>query len=245
MLATAGMVFFVTPSMEEAQAQSGTVRNFCFNASSRTFPQPSSAGTCPSGSTQVSAPAKDGGFCVFKDNDTGTYVAESPTESGLRPNAAGTACEDSNGVLVVGSKFVTFKTITDAYPVPPGTPTTPTTPTTPGNTNPPVVRGDCDEGFHKSGPLCIPDSKFSNNNAIVGERTVGGLAARIVQILLYFAGIVAVIMAIIGGYQIMTAAGNETRATNGRKTLINAIIGLVIVILSYVIISAVINFVTT
>ncbi len=51
-------------------------------------------------------------------------------------------------------------------------------------------------------------------------------------------------MAIIGGYQIMTAAGNETRAKDGRKTLTNALIGLAIVLLSYVIIQAVISFVT-
>lgn len=110
--------------------------------------------------------------------------------------------------------------------------------------NPPQVRGDCEEKFHKVGPLCVPDSPFTDPNAPINSATGAGLAVKIIRIMLYFAGIVAVIMAIIGGYHIMTAQGNEAQATNGRKTLTNAIIGLALVILSYVIIQAVISFIT-
>ncbi len=114
-----------------------------------------------------------------------------------------------------------------------------------GNTNnPPQVQGDCETGFHKVGPLCVPDSPFTNKDALVNSADAPGLAVRIIRVLLYFAGIVAVIMSIIGGYRIMTAQGNEAQATSGRKTLTNAIIGLVIVILSYIIIQAVVNFIT-
>lgn len=45
-----------------------------------------------------------------------------------------------------------------------------------------------------------------------------------------------VIMIIIGGIQYITAAGNENRASSGKKTLTAAVIGLIIVILAYAII---------
>ncbi len=107
------------------------------------------------------------------------------------------------------------------------------------------AQGKCtDANFHQAGPLCIPNNPFNNSNSILGEQSLGGLAAKVVKILLFFAGIVAVIMIIIGGYQIMTAAGNETQAKNGRKTLTNALIGLVIIILSYTIVTALVNFIT-
>lgn len=59
--------------------------------------------------------------------------------------------------------------------------------------------------------------------------------------LLPFAGIIAVLFIIIGGFQYMFAGMNEDLAKRGKSTLRNAIIGLVIIILSYVIISVVVN----
>lgn len=125
----------------------------------------------------------------------------------------------------------------------------PTPSPTPGNsnttpkTNTPT-QGDqtCADGFDKVGPLCVPKSPITNKDSIANSGSVTELAARIIRILLYFAGIVAVVFVIIGGYRVMTAQGNETQATDGRKTLINALIGLVIIVLSYVIVQAVINF---
>lgn len=107
-----------------------------------------------------------------------------------------------------------------------------------------TTRGDCEENFHKVGPLCVPNNPFNNNSIAGGEPTVASLAVRVIRILLYFAAIIAVIMAIIGGYRVMTAGGNEAQAATGRKTLTNAIIGLAITILAYIIVQAVINFIT-
>ncbi len=67
------------------------------------------------------------------------------------------------------------------------------------------------------------------------------ILTNIINILLGFAGLIALGYIIMGGYQIATAAGSEDRATHGRKTLTNAIIGLLIIILSYVILSVAIN----
>lgn len=50
---------------------------------------------------------------------------------------------------------------------------------------------------------------------------------------------VAVLFLIIGGFWYITSAGNEETAEKGKGTAINAIIGIVIIILSYVIINVV------
>lgn len=61
---------------------------------------------------------------------------------------------------------------------------------------------------------------------------------------LYLSAIVAVIFIIIGGFMYITSAGNESQATKGRTTLINALIGLVIVVLSYMLVQVVYNFIS-
>jgi hypothetical protein len=70
------------------------------------------------------------------------------------------------------------------------------------------------------------------------------LIAKIIEWALYLSGAVAVVFIIIGGYRYMTAGGNEETATKARKAVVNALIGLVIIILAYVIVNVVTNFVT-
>ncbi len=71
-----------------------------------------------------------------------------------------------------------------------------------------------------------------------------GLAKKIIDIALYVSAIVAVIFIIIGGYYYITAGGNDEQAKNGRKTLVNALIGLTLVVLSYIIVQVAYRFLT-
>ena len=71
-----------------------------------------------------------------------------------------------------------------------------------------------------------------------------GLIALIIRYLLTISGAIAVVFVIIGGFWYITSAGNAEQAEKGQKTLTNAIIGVVVVILSYVIINVVVNFAT-
>ncbi len=68
-----------------------------------------------------------------------------------------------------------------------------------------------------------------------------GIMALIQNILLPLAGIIAVLFVIIGGFQYMLAGANEDLAKKGRATLRNALIGLVIIILAYVMVTVVVN----
>lgn len=121
----------------------------------------------------------------------------------------------------------------------------PTQPPTGGGTTTPGDPGNCGAGFTAKGPLCIPDNPFSGSSGVAGSGSLGQLATTIISVLLGLAGMVAVIFVIIGGYYYMTAAGNDSRATSGRKTLVNALIGLAIVVLSFLIVQIVTNFITS
>jgi hypothetical protein len=50
---------------------------------------------------------------------------------------------------------------------------------------------------------------------------------------------IAVLFLIIGGFWYITSAGNEETAEKGKNTAVNAIIGIVIIVLSYVIVNVV------
>jgi uncharacterized membrane protein YwzB len=64
---------------------------------------------------------------------------------------------------------------------------------------------------------------------------------RIVSALLSIALVVDVLFLIIGGFFYIISGGNEERAQKGKSTVVNAIIGLIIIMLSYVIAYAVSN----
>ncbi len=61
----------------------------------------------------------------------------------------------------------------------------------------------------------------------------------IIDLLLYLAGMIAVIMIIVAGLRYVTSNGDPQTASKAKNTIIYAIIGLVIAILSY----AIVNFV--
>ncbi len=101
----------------------------------------------------------------------------------------------------------------------------------------------CGTGY-KTDPsgICIPDT--GPQGGFAGKSTLTELILYILQILLSFAGIIAVVMLVYGGYMYIASAGNEERAEKGRRILTNAIIGLVVVALAYTIVVIVNNFVT-
>ncbi len=63
------------------------------------------------------------------------------------------------------------------------------------------------------------------------------IAMRIVNFLLLLAGIIAVVYLVYGGLLYITAGGDAEKATKGRTALINAVIGIVIILLALVIVT--------
>lgn len=100
---------------------------------------------------------------------------------------------------------------------------------------------DGSTAFLQFDKICNPEPSFYFSFSNHNQNTFAGLLTFIIQGLLGIVGLLSILFIIIGGYKYVTSAGNEEAAESGKKTLVNAIIGLVIVILSYVIVAVVIN----
>ena len=68
---------------------------------------------------------------------------------------------------------------------------------------------------------------------IKGESNLVQFLAMIVQGLLALIGLVFVILIIYGGFQWMTAMGQEDKIAKAKKVITNSVIGLIIIVLSY------------
>lgn len=87
-------------------------------------------------------------------------------------------------------------------------------------------------------------STFGFSGGITSATTLKDLIINIIRIMLMFAGIIAVVFVIIGGYMYITSGGNAEQAEKGKNTVVNAIVGIVMIILSYVIINVIVNLVS-
>jgi hypothetical protein len=96
--------------------------------------------------------------------------------------------------------------------------------------SPVLAVGPLDEGLNKI------RTEFPTSGRLTRSQTVGDFIKNLINLILTVALAIAVLFIIIGGYQYITSAGNESRAESGKKTLINAIIGIVVIILSYTIV---------
>ncbi len=225
-----------------AEAQVGGARtNFCQNITTGQIYRYPASGNCPAGYKPDSVPrTTHSSLCVGPATD---FVVSVPEEG--ENAAAPLVCPTGSSLQPLATLPTSTTNPTPGTPAPPGSPVPPRTSNTPNPTPTTTTgsQGSCANGFTQKGPLCVPNNPFSGNQGIAGQGTLGGLVTQIISILLGLAGIVAVIFVIIGGYYYMTARGDETQAANGRKTLVNALIGLAIVVLSYLIVQIVTSFI--
>ncbi len=75
--------------------------------------------------------------------------------------------------------------------------------------------------------------------------SIFNLVTLIITWLLYFAGVLAFIFLVVSGIMYITAGGNPEQSKKAQQGLINAIIGIIIVTLAFVILRTVGNIVDT
>ena len=75
----------------------------------------------------------------------------------------------------------------------------------------------------------------------LGSRDLKETITQVLNVLLGFLGIIAVIVILLGGFKWMTAAGNEEKVEEAKKLLGAGIVGLVIILAAYAIATYVIN----
>ena len=69
----------------------------------------------------------------------------------------------------------------------------------------------------------------------LGTRDIRLTVARLIRGLMTLLGIVAVVIVLIGGFQWMTAGGNEENVKKAQKRIIQGVIGLLIVVTAFAI----------
>ncbi|MBU1039083.1 pilin [Patescibacteria group bacterium] len=75
----------------------------------------------------------------------------------------------------------------------------------------------------------------------LGNRDLVETIAQIINVVLGFLGVVAVIIILMGGFKWMTAAGNEEKVGEAKKLLGAGVVGLVIILAAFAIASFIIN----
>ena len=67
------------------------------------------------------------------------------------------------------------------------------------------------------------------------------LVGKVVSIILLVAGIIAFLYLLYGGIQYMTAGGDAEKATAARTTILNSVIGVVIIVIAYAVVTYVVG----
>ena len=81
----------------------------------------------------------------------------------------------------------------------------------------------------------------SAGTGLPNQSSASTIILEVINIALAVAGLVAVLFLLIGGFRYITSAGNEETAEQAKKIITNAIIGIVVIILSFVIVRVISN----
>ncbi len=92
-----------------------------------------------------------------------------------------------------------------------------------------------------TGFLSPTDSPGRIANATGGESSARNLILTIVNFFLGFLGLIAVLMVIYGGVLIVTSSGDPGKADKGKKILTYAAMGIIIILLSFAIVSTILG----
>lgn len=91
-----------------------------------------------------------------------------------------------------------------------------------------------------------PDKYYGVNDLVeqgvnLGQRDLRSSIAGIINLILGFLGVLAVVAVIYGGFRYMTSGGDSTKTGEGKSVVIAGVIGLAIVLAAWAIASFVLN----
>jgi type IV secretion system pilin len=76
----------------------------------------------------------------------------------------------------------------------------------------------------------------------VGNRSFADVLAAVINALLLFAGAIAVLFLIVGGFRYVVSAGNPDQVEAAKKTILYAVLGLIIIFVAFVLTQLAMNF---
>ncbi len=89
----------------------------------------------------------------------------------------------------------------------------------------------CD-GVRDDSSVCKSENTYGN--PLFGP---AGVITRVVQLLVIFAGVASVIMIMVGGFKYITSSGDPSKTASAKNTILFAVIGLVVTVLSQTIVT--------
>lgn len=96
----------------------------------------------------------------------------------------------------------------------------------------------CPGGFTKQGEACVPNNPWGTQG-LAGAEDAQQAGAQVIDYALSITGGLAVLFIIIGGYWYITSGASPGNEKKGKETLKYAVLGLVVVLLSYAIVRVV------
>ena len=83
--------------------------------------------------------------------------------------------------------------------------------------------------------MVAKEVRFAGKAGFSDDASIGDIVSKVIQAFLGLLGIIFIILMLYGGYQWMTARGNEEQVNKAKETIQRAVIGLVIVLSAYAI----------
>ncbi len=94
-------------------------------------------------------------------------------------------------------------------------------------------------------PICSDSSASEDLKKAAGcgvtETNAKNITGTVIKVLMYIAGILAVIMVIYAGFLYVTSAGDSGKVQKAKTALIYAVVGIVVAVLAYAIVAFVIK----
>ncbi len=84
-------------------------------------------------------------------------------------------------------------------------------------------------------------TNFTRATNLGTNAPVVATVASIINILLGFLGVFAIVAIVIGGFRVMTSGGNEEQTSGGRKVMTAGVIGLIIIFVAYALAYFIVN----
>ncbi len=104
----------------------------------------------------------------------------------------------------------------------------------------PAYAASCNSGnvtsFKNSANRCLNQSGDTSD-----KNTLMIMVKDVINILLFVAGIIAVIFIVVGGFRFVTSEGDANKASQAKRNILYAVIGLVIAASSYTIVGFVLG----
>ncbi len=92
-----------------------------------------------------------------------------------------------------------------------------------------------------SGLIKTTDNPNNISQATGGASSARELVLTIVNYFLYFLGLIATLMVIYGGVLYVTAAGDTESVDKGKKVIMYALVGIIIILLSFALVNSVLG----